>query len=573
MLPLQSRRLLPLILAFVLAALSASALSGADAGPAGRHPAFGDSGDPAAMARAIAEDMRDEELVGQVLMMTWPGETPPAALMDWIRLRHLGGIKIFGWNGADTVRLASAVATLQKAALGSGRGIPLLVATDQEGGTVRHIKGSTSQTPGNMAIGATGSAEDARRSAFYIGRELAAMGVNMNFAPVVDLATRPDSFIIGPRAFSDDPGKTAALGVAYARGLAEAGIVATAKHFPGHGDTLTDSHGRLPVIRIDAKTLRARELVPFSALIAEGIPAVMAGHLSFPAIDPRGGPSSLSKLFMTDILRTELGFRGMAVTDDLYMQGAGSAGEGTRARQALEAGNDMIMVSRLVEWNEELWTTLVAACGSDPRFRARLEEAATRIIGVKLRYLKNYRGGSLVPDPAKVPGLVPDREGAAFFRDQGLRAATLLSGGKLLPFLPAKGIVLASPFAEFFDLAHPYYPDATTFRFSYRPLDAAKPKELEAFRAAIVGASAVIVCVANEAGADFARAALESGAKVAALSADSPVWAAGIPESAAVVAVYSDTAPSLLAGLDVISGKARAQGSLPVVIRKAQVRP
>jgi beta-N-acetylhexosaminidase len=429
---------------------------------------------------------------------------------------------------------------------------------------VRHIKGASSQTPGNMAIGATGRAEDARLSGFYIGRELAAMGVNMNFAPVVDLATRPDSFVIGPRAFSDDPAKVALLGSAFARGLADAGIVATAKHFPGHGDTLTDSHGRLPVIAVDEKLLRARELPPFAALIQDGVPAVMAGHLSFPAIEPGGLPSSLSARFMTDILRSELGFKGLAITDDLYMQGAGKGGEGAKARQAFEAGNDMIMLSRLVEWGDSLWSTLVAACGSEPRFRARLEEAVARILGVKLRYLKYFKVAPLVPDPRSVPALVPDREAAIFFRDLARRAATLISGGDVLPVKPGLGIVIAAPFQDFLNLALGYYPGAEAFSFSYRPLDAAKPGELAAFRRAISGARSVIVCVANRAGADFAREASLSGAKLAVLSVDSPVWASDIPASAALVAVYSDTVPSLLAGLDVISGRALAPGILPI---------
>ncbi len=527
-------------------------------------PSFGDSGDPEAMAISIAGDMGDEELVGQILMMTWPGAVPPPELLDWIRQRHLGGIKIFGWNGADTVKLAGAIASMQKLALGSGRGIPLLVATDQEGGMVRHIKGSTSQTPGNMAIGATGREDDARLSGFYIGRELAAMGVNMDFAPVVDLATRPDGFVIGPRAFSDEPGKVAILGSAFARGLADAGIIATAKHFPGHGDTLTDSHGRLPVILADARLLRTRELVPFSALIRDGVPAVMAGHLSFPAIDPGGGPASLSSRFMTGILRSELGFKGLAITDDLYMQGAGGGSEAARARQALEAGNDMIMVSRLVGWGDSLWSKLVAACGSDPSFKERMVVAVSRILAVKLRYLKDPRAMPLVPDSHAVPALVPDREGASFFRDLALRAATLISGGEALPVKPGAGIVIASPFPEFLGAALDYYPGATVFRFSYRPLDAAKPEELSAFRATIAGARVVIICVANRAGADFAREASKSDAKLAVLSVDSPVWASGIPATAAVIAVYSDTRPSLIAGLEVISGRAVARGRLPI---------
>ena len=172
--------------------------------------------------------MSDEEVLGQLFMLAYPGDTPPPLLFDWIGKRGLGGIKIFGWNAEDTTKVAEAVAALQQAALASGRKVPLLIATDQEGGWIRHVKGATSQTPGNMAIGASGRPYDAYWSGYYIARELEALGINMNFAPAVDLATRPRSSIIGPRAFSDDPEESAALGVAYYRGTAAAGLIATA---------------------------------------------------------------------------------------------------------------------------------------------------------------------------------------------------------------------------------------------------------------------------------------------------------------------------------------------------------
>jgi beta-N-acetylhexosaminidase len=216
--------------------------------------------------------MSDEEVLGQVLMMSYPGDEPNALLLDWVERRCLGGVKVFGWNAEDSTKVAEAVGRMQGRALGSRLGIPLLVATDQEGGWIRHVKGATTVTPGNMAIGASGRPYDAYRSALIIGRELAALGVNMNFAPSVDLATKPKSYIIGPRAFSDDPQAVAVLGSAFVKGLADAGVIATAKHFPGHGGTEADSHGVLPVIRIDERTLWERELLPFRLLAAEGVP-------------------------------------------------------------------------------------------------------------------------------------------------------------------------------------------------------------------------------------------------------------------------------------------------------------
>jgi beta-N-acetylhexosaminidase len=341
--------------------------------------------DAAVRAAALVDGMSDEETLGQILMLSYPGDAPNALFFDWIERRSLGGVKIFGWNADDSTKVAAAVGAIQGRALGTRLGIPLLVATDQEGGWIRHIKGATTITPGNMAIGASGRPYDAYRSANLIGRELAALGVNMNFAPSVDLATKPKSYIIGPRAFSDDPATAAALGSAFVRGLADAGIIATAKHYPGHGGTEDDSHGVLPVIRIDERTLWDRELLPFRVLAAEGIPAIMSGHLSFPLVSGDGSPASLSPYFMTTLLRGRLGFKGLAVTDDLVMDGAGlSAGSVSEACvRAVEAGNDLLMISKLFDTEDPAWQRLLSSYRERPAFKARVREAATRVVATK----------------------------------------------------------------------------------------------------------------------------------------------------------------------------------------------
>jgi beta-N-acetylhexosaminidase len=351
--------------------------------------------------------MSDEEVLGQVLMMAYQGEEPGPLVYEWIAKRALGGIKIFGWNAEDSTKVAAAVVRLQKASLGSRLGVPLLVATDQEGGWIRHIKGATTITAGNMALGASGRPYDAYRSGCIIGEELAALGVNMNFAPSVDLATRPRSYIIGTRSFSDDPRVAASLGSAFARGLADSGVIATAKHFPGHGDTEADSHGVMPVIRIDEKTLWERELLPYRVLIADGLPAIMSGHLSFPLVSGDGLPASLSPYFMTTLLRGKLGFKGLAVTDDLAMNGADEpAGSISEACvKALEAGNDLLMVSRLFALDDPACERLLEACRERPSFRARAREAAGRVVEAKLRPASaSWRPAASGPPSAPGPG-------------------------------------------------------------------------------------------------------------------------------------------------------------------------
>ncbi len=264
---------------------------------------FFDDRPPEELAVALERAMSDDEALAQVFMLGWVGAEPSPLIMDWIHDRNIGGVKIFGWNTGDTVRLARTVGVLQEASLKGKFNIPLLVATDQEGGWIRHVKGNTSITPGNMAIGASGYPRDAYLAGYYIGKELALLGINMNFAPTVDLFTNRDSWLISTRAFGSDPVKVGIFGAAYMRGQQAVGIIPTAKHFPGHGDTQLDSHGVLPSINVTFETLWDRELVPYRMLVKEGIPAVMSGHLAFPKIEANGAPASLSSWFLKDVLR------------------------------------------------------------------------------------------------------------------------------------------------------------------------------------------------------------------------------------------------------------------------------
>jgi beta-N-acetylhexosaminidase len=513
--------------------------------------------------------MSDEEVLGQILMLAYPGDEPGPLIFDWIQGRSLGGVKIFGWNAEDSTKVAKAVAAFQQAALGSRLAIPLLVATDQEGGWIRHIKGATTITPGNMAIGASGRPYDAYRSANLIGKELAALGVNMDFAPSVDLATKPKSYIIGPRAFSDDPATVAFLGSAFVRGLADAGVIATAKHFPGHGDTEDDSHGVLPMIRVDEKTLWDRELLPYRVLAAAGIPAIMSGHLCFPLVTGDGWPASLSPYFMTTILRKRIGFKGLAVTDDLSMNGAGNAAGSLSEAciRAIEAGNDLLMISHLLAADDPAWNRLLDAYRGRPAFKARVREAASRVLATKLKYLRPRGRAALVPDLAGLAKRVPDPEASAFFEAQAYRSATAVRSGDI-PFAPvgkSRGRLLAAgPFKDFFDAVLEAYPSAATFRFSYEPARAALRSEIWDFDRSLAGVESVIVCVANGAGMDFAERAHAAGKRVAIVSVQSPAPLSRAPWAEAAVAVYSYSGESLRAGVAVLSGKAPAQGELPL---------
>jgi beta-N-acetylhexosaminidase len=509
------------------------------------------------MARALVNAMSDEQALAQTFMLGWVGAEPSPLIINWIRDRHIGGIKIFGWNTQDTFQLAETVGTLQRTALGSPPGIPLLVATDQEGGWIRHVKGATSETPGTMAIGASGYPRDAYLSGYYIGRELAVLGINMNFAPAVDLYTNRYSVIIGPRAFGNDPVRTGILGAAFVKGQQAAGIVATAKHYPGHGGTDLDSHGVLPQIRVPFEVLWDRELVPYRMLAKEGIPAIMSGHLAFPQTQAGPVPASLSSWFLRDILRERIAFRGLIITDDLMMYGAtSSTGSLSRtAKQALLAGNDIIMMSSTPGFNDAVWTYLVNSMREEPEFRSRVRDAARRILEVKLEYLRGPGAVPRIPDRGKVEAGVPDPEGAAFFLDLAARSVTVLKGEPLTPEQAGR-VLLAGQFEDFFTAGRQAYPGAAAYW--YPP----SGESAELIRQAR-GADTVIFCLSDAGGLGLLRGLRNLNKRVIVFSVLSPIYLREASWADGALALYSYARESFIAGFSVLLGRIPPRGKLP----------
>ncbi|MDR3343756.1 MAG: glycoside hydrolase family 3 protein [Treponema sp.] len=521
---------------------------------------FNDEGNPAEMAAALVQRMTDEQALAQTFMLGWVGATPSPLIMDWIRDRNIGGVKIFGWNTEDTLMLAKTVGSLQTEALRGAFHIPLLVATDQEGGWIRHVKGATSVTPGNMAIGASGRPMDAYWSGYFIGRELTVLGINMNFAPAVDLYTNRNSVLIGPRAFGTDPVQVGMLGTAFMKGQLAAGVIATAKHYPGHGDTELDSHGVLPQINAPFEVLWERELIPYRLLIKEGLFAIMSGHLAFPNTRAGMTPASLSSWFLQDILRDKIGFRGIIITDDLMMNGATmSAGSLSRAaKQALLAGNDILMLSKTPNLSDAVWTYLAASMRQEPEFRERVRDAARRVLAIKLEYLRGEKAVPWIPDLQKVETDIPDSQGAAFFLDLAVRSVTLIKGERVFPLSPQKAgkVLLAGKYEDFFTIGKRAYPDAASY--TYTP----ETSTTELLRAA-QGADTVIFCLSDAESLSFLQSLQSLGKRVIVFSVLSPVYLDEALWVDGAIAVYSYARESFIAGFSAILGRIPAEGKLP----------
>jgi beta-N-acetylhexosaminidase len=286
----------------------------------------------------------------------------------------LGGVILFRRNLQDLPQICSLTSALHAAAAA-----PLLLGVDQEGGRVIRLPAPFLTPPAAATLGAIGDETLTRDLAYSVGRELRAAGFTWNLAPVLDVNTNPRNPIIGDRAYGRDPDRVAGLGAAAIQGFGDAGILATAKHFPGHGETDADSHLTLPESPQPAARWRAVEFVPFRRAIQARVPLMLVAHLSCPALDPEA-PSSLSRRIITDILRGELGFDGVVASDDLEMEAiAARLDLGEAAVRFLEAGGDLILICRDPGRQREAMAAVEAAARNGRLSEARLAASLHRL--------------------------------------------------------------------------------------------------------------------------------------------------------------------------------------------------
>jgi beta-N-acetylhexosaminidase len=386
-----------------------------------------------------------EALARRVVMGSFAGPSLPswaARLLEG----GLGSVCVFGSNVSSYAGLSALAGSVHAS------GAETLVAIDEEGGDVTRLHmADGSPHPGNAALGAVDEPALTRRVAASIGAALAAAGIDLDLAPVVDVNSNPRNPVIGVRSFGADPDLVARHTTAYVAGLQSAGVGACVKHFPGHGDTAVDSHLGLPTVDATLATLRARELVPFAAAVRAGTLAVMTSHVLLPALDA-DRPATLSAPVLA-LLRDELGFDGLLVSDALDMAGASAGrGEPAAAVLALAAGCDLVCLG--ADKEEELHLAVVGALvdavkdGSLPE--ARLAEAAGRVLAAS-RAVHDWRGAALaaVDDDGaatevarralRVDGTLPPLAGAVVLR---LHTGSNIAVGEVPWGLPVDGSVL-----------------------------------------------------------------------------------------------------------------------------------
>jgi beta-N-acetylhexosaminidase len=337
--------------------------------------------------------MNLEEKIGQMLVYGWMGDSEEELCTLSERPRSLvadmkvGGV-IFMTRNTQTPRQVKTL-TSDLQSLASRLGLPpLLICIDQEGGpgtrlTPPHFRASREM----WEVGETGDPAEARVEAAAIGRELIGMGINWDLAPVLDVNNNPANPVIGRRSFGDNPARVSQMAVAAIRGFqTDASIMTCGKHFPGHGDTAIDSHAALPVIEHSMERMNAVELAPFRAAIHAGIASIMTAHILFPAIDPLM-PATISRKILTDLLRGELGFEGVIVTDCLEMRGiAARWNAGHAAVLAVEAGADVILCCHTPEPQQSIRESLIKAVQSGRISESRIDASVERIMKAKARW-------------------------------------------------------------------------------------------------------------------------------------------------------------------------------------------
>ncbi|MFF3746880.1 glycoside hydrolase family 3 protein [Streptomyces kronopolitis] len=550
-----------------------------------------------ARLRRLISRMTPEEKAGQLFVMRIYGHsaTDPdpddvaanrkeigvANAAELIAKYHVGGIIYFGWahNTREPHQIADLSNGIQRAAAAQRVPVPVLISTDQEHGIVARVGAPATLFPGAMALGAGGSREDAGTAATLAGRELLAMGIRQDYAPDADVNVNPANPVIGVRSFGADPQAVARMVAAEVKGYQGAGIASCAKHFPGHGDTDTDSHVGLPYIHHTAEEWERLDAPPFKAAIAAGIDSIMTAHIVVPAFDKSEDPATLSRPILTGILRERLGYDGVVVTDSLGMEGV-----------RVKYGDARVPVLALKAGVDQLLNPPDLALAHAAVVRALADgELSERDIDAKLMrilLLKERRGLFARPYTTRraVDRVVGIRSHLAAADRIADRTTTLLrNDAGILPLSRRRerrvlvvGYDAAAPTGTGGPptavLARAFTELGFTATALSTGLSPGKPQIDEAV-AALAARDAVVVATYNVTADSSQRqlvaALLATGKPVVQLAVRNPYDIAQLPGVKAALASYSWTDVELRAAARVIAGRRDPAGRLPVAIMRA----
>jgi beta-N-acetylhexosaminidase len=504
-----------------------------------------------------------ETQIGQMLFAGFEGLEAPDYILEWLREGRIGGVILFARNVQSKTQVAALTDALQAAAP-----YGVIISIDQEGGTVARLREGFTESPGAMALACAEAAEAlTERVSRVLAEELRALGIHWTYAPVVDISYNAENPSVGTRSFGSDPARVARLGAAAVRGFQSAGIAASAKHFPGLGDTPIDTHLALPALDTPVETLLKRDLDPYRAAIAAGVASVMLTHVMYTALDAEY-PATLSPVVAQRLLRGELAYDGVVSTDCLEMQAiTNHYGPGETAVLVALAGIDAVLFSHTRARQEAAYAGLLDAARSGRLPLARIEEANRRLARFKAQYLLPRADLSVVRSPAHL----------AAAQEAARASITLLRGGEALPLSGAVGVV------EFPSIHESGIIESSGLTGLGRRLKARLPQaevviqkagaDSGAAEALAARADRLVLAVRN-AHIDppqrmLARRLMQRARRVVLVCLRNPYDAGVLPGADSIVCTCGDSTPSVEAAADALLGDFRPAGRLPVEVRLA----
>jgi beta-N-acetylhexosaminidase len=527
------------------------------------------------------DGMTLEEQIGQLLMVGFWGSTPSQEIIDLIQRYHVGNILLFSRNVRDTRQVLELTQSLQTIAKEAGQRYPLLIAIDQENGIVQRLGEAATIFPGNMALGAIGSEEIAYQVAQATGHELKALGINMNLAPVVDVNNNPANPVVGVRSFGEDSQQVARLGGAMVKGYHAAGVLSCLKHFPGHGDTAVDSHLALPTIPYTLERLETLELVPFRGGIEAGAESVMIAHVCFPALTQHDMfPATLSSDIVQGLLREQLGFNGLVLSDCLEMKAISETfGTERAAVKALQAGIDLVLVSHHYMRQQGSIEAIRVAVQTHELSSQAVHQAAEHVLRLKA----NYLAWKEIATSATLPTCI-GCEAHLQLQDQAYELSTTLVRNEdaLLPLHLDAGerIVVLSPrrnsismvedryYADdrLTDIMGQYHTNVKTLSIVSGAVENACGNLLQTTSESDIFIIATVNAHLDERQAEIVRYLVSSGRRIIVIAVRNPYDLQAFPQLRTYLVTYEYTRPALVAAVRVLFGERQALGHLPVGI-------
>ncbi len=508
-----------------------------------------------------------EEKVGQMMMVGFDGASPPAHILDWLASGRIGGIYLFARNIQSPAQVKRLVDDCRRAAKH-----PILVGIDQEGGIVARLREGFSESPGAMALGASADPQLAEDVAFMLGTELAALGINWNFAPVADIAHQPDNPSVGARSVGSDQQLVSRMVVAQIRGYQCAGVAATVKHFPGLGNTVIDTHDDVAKVAGSLDYLYQRDIQPFRAAIKADVACVMLTHVIYEALDAKL-PATLSPRVVKSLLRTKLGYQGAVCTDCMEMKAITRGfGAGESAVLAVLAGVDMPLFSHTRRHQEAAYEAVLTAARSGRIPQARIDQSVERIHQLKSRYrLDKQPALSIVASEAHQALALRAARGGTVLVKQGAALPISAEGRRIVCIeFAARRIsdaVDAEQGGQFATLLSERLPKA-----SCHSIDARLPRLLAGpkLKQLIAEADTVILVTSNAhlqpSQLRLAQRVIDLAARTILICSRNPYDAGKLAGADTVICTNGDSAPSLAAAVEAVCGDFVPKSQLTVDI-------